>query len=441
MSRTDELRQKNENKKRETENVSDNLKILSDDAKRMSQIFDNAGIVINDLDKEFSEKTGIFNLKDLTLLFTATGLLCAKWYIMSQKMPLDFDFKYEPKPKDERLNHKAGDKLADEKLKKDKKYGQLKDENDRSSNGYRTVNQIIFRPVPYDAISKIAPNSSLLSGIIGLENLSGRNHHSYTMGHDPVLGWVFGPINILTRSITLKNPTLSTYSVLEDGNKIITAPPSSIFAEIAHAIESISEDNARLPAAVFKQGLHFYSDKYCKQGLPIPFLSPKRQQELIEKGWNSVELENAIKKFAQKSAKLAGTVALQFGISFLINLLIRAIHLMLYNESKDGDLRLYEVRTRKILLTSNVIASSSNLIYSTAKGVSAGIAAQNPALGISEGAKSLDIGGLIETVHRLVSDIKFINAVKREYILNNFENMIIGDEDEYFFAKENSVWQ
>ena len=61
--------------------------------------FENAENIISDLDTEFYEKTGIFNSKDLSLLFVATGMLCAKWLIIKQVLPLDFDFKYEKKPK------------------------------------------------------------------------------------------------------------------------------------------------------------------------------------------------------------------------------------------------------------------------------------------------------------------------------------------------------
>ena len=68
----------------------------------------------------------------------------------------------------------------------------------------------------------------------------------------------------------------------------------------------ISDDNGVIPnianlngfdkisAAVVRQSMHFASDKYCTEGLPIPLLStinPQRAQELIEKGWNSQELK------------------------------------------------------------------------------------------------------------------------------------------------------
>ena len=52
------------------------------------------------------------------------------------------------------------------------------------------------------------------------------------------------------------------------------------------------------------------------------------------------------------------TVAEQATFSMLINAIIGMIHRLFYNEEKDGDIKLYEVRTRKILSYSNLIAST-----------------------------------------------------------------------------------
>jgi hypothetical protein len=70
------------------------------------------------------------------------------------------------------------------------------------------------------------------------------------------------------------------------------------------AFRSVSENNRRLPIAVAKQSIHLLSDKYCKTGLPIPLISAEKAQELIEKGWNSVEAAAAIKKVISKTAKM-----------------------------------------------------------------------------------------------------------------------------------------
>ena len=76
---------------------------------------------------------------------------------------------------------------------------------------------------------------------------------------------------------------------------------------------------------------------------------------------------------------------------------------MMYDEDLDGDFRLYQVRTSKILLTANCIASSSNVLFCAVFGA----ATKDP----MNAAKRLDVGGFIETIHRLISHTKFINDV------------------------------
>ena len=71
-----------------------------------------------------------------------------------------------------------------------------------------------------------------------------------------------------------------------------------------------------------------------------------------------------------------------------------------YNEEKDVDRELYEIRTRKILMYSNIIDSSSNVI----------------AICITKNPKKLDVGVLIVTLSRMFTDIRFISRVKQEFI-------------------------
>jgi hypothetical protein len=104
----------------------------------------------------------------------------------------------------------------------------------------------------------------------------------------------------------------------------------------------------------------------------------------------------------------------------MINEMIKAIHLMMYDEDKDGDVKLYQVRTRKILRAANCISTSSNVLYCTIFGV----VTKDP----MAAAKRLDIGGFIETIHRLVSDTKFIQEAKQEFVFGNFYKMIQCDE-------------
>ena len=76
---------------------------------------------------------------------------------------------------------------------------------------------------------------------------------------------------------------------------------------------------------------------------------------------------------------------------------------------------------------SNTIASASNLVW-----VGANMVAGN------EGAiKDLDIGGLIITINRLLTDTKFIRKVKEEFVIGGFNKLIQGEE---LALKEVELW-
>ncbi len=73
-------------------------------------------------------------------------------------------------------------------------------------------------------------------------------------------------------------------------------------------------------------------------------------------------------------------------------------------------------------------------------GKKAAIALREPSLGpcfgIKGGAaggdklaiKDLDIGGLIVTIHRLLTDTKYIHAIKEEFVISEFNKLIRGND-------------
>lgn len=70
------------------------------------------------------------------------------------------------------------------------------------------------------------------------------------------------------------------------------------------------------------------------------------------------------------------------------------------------------MRTRKILLISNSIASTSTIIH----------AGSNP--------KNLDIGSLLSTVAHLFLDVRFIARIKREYVEAKIQNGLQAEFEE-----------
>ena len=92
----------------------------------------------------------------------------------------------------------------------------------------------------------------------------------------------------------------------------------------------------------------------------------------------------------------------------------------------DGDpedqaaLDLHEVKTRKILSYSNAIASGSNILY----------------VALSRDIKKLDIGGILVTIYRLISDYNFIKSIKKEFLEKQWYDAVMGDFDEFDYLQE-----
>lgn len=460
----------------EADNILMDMHALTEESQRVVEVAHNSDAILSDIEAKFSAQTGIENKKDMTFLFLATGLLCAKWVIMKNIAPLETDFSHSLKSSDKRLNStEMGDidtkgksidayKKTLETVKKNRekleeKLTNCTDESERKKilnsiknnekrqeeinkilqffkrnpeiankvkdleekrekllskasedeSKYRTVTEIFTRPVPYDAMNPVSEKVNLPI------NLAGTNHHAYTLGHDPVAGWIFGTMNIMSRSITFNLPLWPTFWVVDEGNKIKCPTGMGIISILFSCVHSLEEDDKRLPASVFRHGLHMISDKFGKTGLPInlPFRSAEQAQELIEQGWNSEEATKFLKKVMKNVAKDSMIIGVQFILSYLINQIIKALHLMMYDETEDGDIKVYEVRTRQILMIANTISTTSNFAYVV----------------ITKQLNALDIGGAIETIHRIVSDSNYINKMKEEFIENSFRSIVMGDEE------------
>lgn len=237
------------------------------------------------------------------------------------------------------------------------------------------------------------------------KQLSGKNHHVATLGHDPILGWIFGTMNIMSSMITFCD--LQTFSVTQDiqldkwKQSIDYLHPSNIGEMLSYCIGSFKEDYKRLPAAVARQAMHMQSDKYTKDGLQIPLLSPDKAQELINRGWNSNEIERAMKK----TLKNAGVIALQFSVSEFINFVIRSIYLFMNSE----DINIYRTKIERILTISSIIAECSNVGVVTA----------------TRNISRLDIGGLISMVHQIVFDANTRLEIEMDYLNSEFDRLIM----------------
>lgn len=335
---------------------------------------------IEEIDKLFINKTKL-NCTDVYILLLATALQTIKWVLLPA-----IGEKFDP---NERMDHN------DPQIEKEHKdtLNQTRDmhysKNENPSGTYwepkkddshpKSWIEILYTKAPYD---KIKGSSSLDIG------LSGKNHRLKTLGHDPILGWIFGTANFMTDTATLVS--FDSYRIRDA--RWVNEPVSidQLFSEV---IELTRFDWRCLCAALVAQGAHLASDKYTKMGLPIPILSTFNEEwasKLYMEHYDYLCLKRDIK-----------TIAISASFSILINMIISFIHSMYYNPAKDGnDKILYEVRTRKILSISNVLATSSNIIFCC----------------IMKNPHKLDIGGILVTLSRLFLDIRFITKIKDEFI-------------------------
>lgn len=346
----------------------------------------------NEINDEFAKKTSIVNKTDLSFLAIATALQVAKsllFPIVSQKVGYGESF-----DKDARKHH------DDKSIKKEEQKAKDKFRDTKSSEGNENGEwmEILYRKPIFDTAKG--------SREIGV-NMEAGYHRIHTLGHDPILGWIFGTSNILTDTITMD--TFATYQGARDPIRI-TPERVPFIVLFDRTIEKIKAGTLNLPAALAAEKIHLKSDEFTKVGLPIPILetiAPKLAGKLYRSQYDALCLS--------RDLKVIGTSA---AISMLIDIIIGLVHALYYDADKDGTKDMFEVRTRKILLISNTIATTSNVIYSA----------------VTRNPKNLDIGGLFVTLSHLFCDTRFIVNVKKEFIENRIYEKI---EDELKAIDEN----
>lgn len=378
MNRFDKLRNEHQHAVNDFKNKT--LQIANE-AGRVADVAKNADKILDDIEKEFQRVTKLTKT-DIILLFVAVGLQCCRQYLL----PNDFN----------RISHEEGDELMEKLLDKTIK-GKKKKE----------IIDILTQSVPYDATTR-SDNFKDIFGNIST-GLSGSTHRYRTLGHDPVLGWFFGTANILTDSLTKYN-FIETYSVVNmkiDGPYIAESLPGSQAIPTVGMVSdflNIAEDDTKLLfTAIARQAIHYGSDYFTKQGLPVPFIP---------------SANNYFSKFLTTRCNIDTRAVLRSATTaILINKIIEYIHILFYDEKKDYSFNAYRIRTNKIISYSNLIASTSNVLY----------VAISAYLGNEEALKKLDVGGIIVTIHRLITDLKFRTEIEKEFLEKEFYKKVMGE--------------
>ena len=252
-------------------------------------------------------------------------------------------------------------------------------------------------------------------------------HRFATLGHDPVLGLLFGTGNIMTNTITcVKKPLLAAgvgLPILTTNHVVYTSdykyPQIAAYASTIQMLGSMAQRTKEEPgafvASLIKQIIHIGTDLYTPAGIQIPAANLILSNTSVEKLTKYISTGDLIK--IGVSAKL----------SELINLLIGTLHMLMYDEFTMGMSRdLYNVKTRKIIDLSMEITTGSSVLWTAGNVMSGNVSS----------IRQLDIGGLIVLLKRLREDTTYIRKIKEEYVIGNFKKMIQGNEIEL----EDIVW-
>jgi len=374
-SRLQSIKARKENLDKRSAQTLSSMRDLANESLRVADYASNAKQTLNDLDREFERQTGLSKI-DITFLFFATALQCVRQYVLTG-FP-------------ERLDDQTAAKSTQ---------GHTEEHSNRSHWWYNPpLEEIISSPVPFDAMYG-SPDFDL--------GLSGWTHRKQTLGHDPILGWIFGTANIATSTLTTND--LASYHVKT--GTIIKRDKITNYAQTPYVfyytkkklLNDGLEGKKIIASSLVKEAVHLKSDINTKKSLPFPIVStfsPALVDTLASYG---IDMANIV------------TVGKQATFAILINTLIGMIHYLIHDFNKGESRKLYEVRTRKILSYSNYIASASNVLIVT---LGAGITG-NPAW-----FRKMDIGGFIVTIYRLITDSDFIQKIKEEFVFGNFKAKI-----------------
>ena len=333
---------------------------IEEEAANVADLMRNARSVLDNLDSQFEEQVGL-TPTDIKFLFLAAGIQCLRQYVFTNDAF--------------RLNSSEGDKMMEAVVPK-------------------KWQDILLASVPYDAVH-------LADGFKQNTGLGGSTHRYRTLGHDPLFGWIFGPVNIITDSLT-KSDFGTTYSVQ---NMCICGPyPAGTIGAFSACIQTVQAQNILLPIAVMRQALHFGSDYFTKQGLPVPALA-----SLNNDFAKSLITQFNIDMYSVTRGAL---------FSAIINSIISYIHTLFYSQDRDGSRETYAIRTRKLVTYANVIATTSNIVA---------VAGQY-FLGNSGALKQLDVGGFLVTLYRLFTDSRYTYQLKMEFMSRRFFELTVADK-------------
>lgn len=325
----------------------------------------------DDLNNAFKKKTSL-NERDMILMVIAAGVQCLRWALITNSSGR-FDSAKDSDKFFESLGKRAGHYLPS-----------LEDILTDHSVPYDATNTTEFYKMHF-ADTNLDPLSTGISGF---------DHRHTTLGHDPIAGFLFGTMNIATNTLTKKDFLLSSYYV---ENHMIDLPIS--FGDVIDMTKSVYQDDPWILATSFaKQVVHYSTDIFTRQGLPLPVVniaSPQLSRTLMN---NHIDLYSVTRGIA---------------LSMMINTFTGWIH-QLYYDPKTEEQKLYEVKTRKVITYSNMLSTIINAGY----------------VHFTGDFDRLDIGGMMVTLWRMFNDEKIIKKIRYEFIQKELDGELAKEEDQ-----------
>jgi hypothetical protein len=335
---------------------------------------------------EFENKTKL-NKLDLTIMVFAAGIQVLRWAMISNSSLL-------------------GDIARPDAANVDK---WVDNARNAATNATQTiVDNVPFLPptlpelvqglflhqVPYDAISRSERFMLAHPGV--MPGLSGSNHRYKTLGHDPIAGFIFGTANIATKTISVNEPLQLFPSYHVKDMKIDAC--TDMYHILKWTTEMVAEHPEIVGGALITQAVHIGTDVFTKAGLPIPLInviSPETSRFLMGHHIDTL------------------SVARSAALAIMVNKIVEMFHKLFYDK-RTGQANLYEVKTRKVVMYSNVMSSLLNVGYVAGTG----------------DMNHLDIGGIAVTLWRVLTDRKRIKQIKAEFIERELDNDFQKQEDE-----------
>lgn len=353
--------------------------IIIHESMRVTEVAGNAETILSDLDHQFESCTGLNSL-DVSILFLATALQIIRQYFLTN----------------------FPERMDDQTAAKNTK-GHNDEHSDRHHQYYKpSYEEIQTNPVPFDA--NIGANGALKGG-------GSMGHRVTALGHDPILGLFVGTSNIATSTLT--NKDLRSYHIYTNNRRDYfrsNANTVRVFTETADKLMKPGKKGRWIIGlSLLKEIIHLNSDLHTKRSLPLPIISVIDSQMAATLAERGFDMSNIV------------TIGKQAAYAAIINTVIAMFHSLFFDESQYVNRKLYEVKTRKILSYSNIIASTSNLLF----------VGGNMAMGNENALKYLDIGGLMVTIYRIATDDKFIRRLKQEFIEQEFYAQIRGTEYDF----------